>query len=242
MGLWIALILGAMLAAPAHAEDAVLPPDEAAMKASQVQADHCADVLAADPETQAAAMQAASPVYGQVAAAYRVHGEGYLLFWRGLLAECLNNHEQAVADYKKFVHELESDSTYAPQIADARRRLRRLLPESERRAYSAQAPMALPGAIVAASGGVLGAVGGVMTGTSWSSAELELDRNVFVGTNEEYQQALAVNHGGFGLLVGGASAAVVGTIAALVASRNTSVAAVVVPTRDGVALAIGGSW
>ncbi len=246
------VILVAMLCVgivtPAAAQDTdVLSPEEAALLASRVQAEVCADVAASNPETQAAAMMLAAPAWGQVSAAYRTHGKAYLLYWRGLLAECLDKEDQAATDYAAFVDAMGSDSAYASQTKDARRRLRRLLPSTSgaQSSVGSEGSGLGPGIVLGGVGGATAVFGAGMHFASYATADFDANAGTYGGSTEDYQQTLGLNRAGFGLLVGGAAAAATGVIVAIASGSRRQAAAprvgaAVLASRDGVVFVIGG--
>jgi hypothetical protein len=251
LGFCLAAALALPSTARAQAEDPTAPPtaEQAALEASEVQADYCSDVEAADPETQAKAIEAAAPVYGRVSAAYRTYGSPFLLYWRGLLADCLSKEEQARGDYTAFVEASEDDPTYAPQVADARRRLNRLQGGGVVRTPSDGPSPAAPGIVLAVGGGAAAAVGAGLNGGTYASLAVDLDAGTWTGSDEDYQSALSANRAGLGMVVGGAAAATAGVVAAIaLASRSSgdrrraSIAPVVSVADGHVIVGIGGLW
>lgn len=122
---WIAICLAPVAARAQDAEPA-LGPGEAALFANRVHDEHCANTGAADREVAGLAMEKVAPAYRKVATSYRTHGSAYLLYWRGLLAQCLSLEEEAAEDLQAFVTAMADNSEYGGQIKDARRRLRQL--------------------------------------------------------------------------------------------------------------------
>jgi hypothetical protein len=100
-------------------------------------------------------------VWSRVSEAYRAGGEIFLLYWSGLLSECLSRYEDAVEDLAAFLASEES-KPLASMVADARARLRRRARGAERVQLSAAAkrvvPTLLPGVGLAAGAAVLGVV------------------------------------------------------------------------------------
>lgn len=227
------------------AENDTLSAEEAALLASEVQEDYCSDIADIDPERQAAAMAKAAPAYGRVAAAYRVHGKAYLLYWRGLLAQCLSKEDQAVSDYAAFVEAIRGNSAYAPQLADARRRLRQLTrpPQAE----PAHEPV-VGGLLLGGVGTGTAVAGALLHGISYVQADFDEAARTYVGTGAEYQDGLARNRTGFALLVAGSTAAAAGFLVAAVSggfARRVApgrIGALLVPQPGGLMLSVGGQW
>ena len=100
---------------------------EAAAQAQLVHQMRCADVVAASDEGEAArAMSEVSDVWATVNDAYERTGEGWLLYWRGLLAECLGQNERAELALVEFIEGAGRSQKLAPMVRDARRRLRHI--------------------------------------------------------------------------------------------------------------------
>jgi hypothetical protein len=232
-GLGLVIVLSILPAGSARAATEALSPEEAAILASDVQSEFCSDVSADEPETQALAMEQAAPVYRQVSVAYRTHGNPFLLYWRGLLAECLMQAVQAREDYGLFIETNANDRSYAPQVRDARRRLARLS-RGVTRSVAAVAPAGVgAGVVLAAAGGGAMALGGGMHRDTWASPSFDTEAWSWTGTPEDYDRSLTVNRAGFGVLVGGAAAAV-GGVVALIASAAK-------PSRRASGLTVGGT-
>ena len=141
----------------------------AAMAASQVHEQHCADTSGNDVSVFGAAMSQGSGALVEVSAAYDATKDPSLLFWRGLLALCIGREDVGATDLQAFLDGVEGQSAYSDQIRDARRRLRRVQVSLERGSDSTPAP----GGIVAGVG--LAAGTGAFAGlSSWQAVELRL--------------------------------------------------------------------
>jgi hypothetical protein len=102
------------------------PADEAAAAAYDVSQTHCGEAAGASTEKAAGYYAQVTQVWQQTIAAYEATGASYLLYWRGVLEQCLNQTERAAQDLALFVA-LEGDrSDYAAQVKDAKNRLRRM--------------------------------------------------------------------------------------------------------------------
>jgi hypothetical protein len=65
-------------------------------------------------------------VWQDVIASYEQTGATFLLYWRGVLGQCLGQAERAAKDLELFVALEEKEDTFATQVRDARTRLRRM--------------------------------------------------------------------------------------------------------------------
>ena len=156
---WIpgVLLCGLMLvpAAAAAAEDA----QTLALEASEALQAHCADAGGLDIGAAADSIALVSPVWAKVDAALTKTRKIYLLYWRGVLAQCLDKEEMAIQDLEGFVAARASNPNYRGQVKDATRRLRIL---RRRNAGSAQGTAAGPFVL----GGTLLGIGGLFGGLS----------------------------------------------------------------------------
>jgi hypothetical protein len=124
------LLLLLLLAAPAFAGEA----DKIAMEADSVNQAACLDVAEQTAVNKAGvAMAEVSVVWVKVDEIYSASPEprpAYLLYWRGVLGQCLDRDELALADLRAFATTQASNAAYAGLVKDAERRILRL----ERRA------------------------------------------------------------------------------------------------------------
>ena len=236
----------ALLASPAAAEDASssgtpgVDPVQAALMASRVLETHCMEVAAGAATRSALALSAVSPALTTVSAAHDETGEAYLLFWRGRLNLCLDREERAQEDLQAFVDQVGENPTYAPQVQQARRLIRRI-----ERAHAR--PAIRTPALAVTGGALLGGAGALaaLSGWQWSvaidkQAQHDAGNRPWVETQllaQEGQQALTAQR----VLAGSAVAPAVGGVLSFVLSTVPSkgapkagpAAAVAVPTPDG---------
>ncbi len=117
------VVIAACVASTASADDS----GDAATLAYQVHTEHCADVAAAATSTKTAEQTAVvTDAWSTVIGVYESTGRSYLLYWRGLLAQCLGQEERAGQDLQLFVALEQYDQRFDSLIKDARRRLRRM--------------------------------------------------------------------------------------------------------------------
>lgn len=100
--------------------------DELAGLAAEVHQQHCADIYGGDIDLAAEGYSAVAPVWQQVNEVYAEEEQSFLLYWRGLLAQCLGQVEQCVADLEGFVEAEGETGNLEAMVRDANRRLRRL--------------------------------------------------------------------------------------------------------------------
>jgi hypothetical protein len=232
------------------------PPegDEAealALEAAQAHQRHCSDAAGMNMSNRTTAVAEVSAVWA------RVHGElersrkAYLLYWRGVLGECLDQEEPALADLKAFVAARAGSDRYATQVADAQRRIRRL-----ERSLGGAGGGSVAGPVVAVALGVGAGTAGGLAGWQWGVATTTADElyaephsgttlTELVATGDRAQTTSRV-------LVGTAAGLGVGSVVAIIASaaapkRTAGVERplpvfAVAPTPEGVAFSLGGRW
>jgi hypothetical protein len=113
-----------------------LSADELAVFAAEVHAEHCATIHSSDTQAAEEAYAVVHDAWGELDENLRASEvpHPYLLYWRGLLAACLDEDEQAASDLEGFVRAAEFLAAAAPEregqlqsmVGDSRRRLRRL--------------------------------------------------------------------------------------------------------------------
>ncbi len=120
----LATLTAALLVVPglAHAGEA----DLVAADAWAVHQAECADVAAGTDVEAADSMAEVTAVWQEVIATYEQTGATFLLYWRGVLGQCLSQAERAATDLSLFVALEENEETFAAQVRDARTRLRRM--------------------------------------------------------------------------------------------------------------------
>ena len=107
---------------PAHADETA----ELAARAWEVHQAQCAEVAAGSDSSAADSMVEVTEVWREIIASYEKTGASFLLYWRGVLAECLGQPERAAEDLQLFVALEEFEDAFASQVRDSRTRLRRM--------------------------------------------------------------------------------------------------------------------
>lgn len=250
-----ALLLALILAALPTAAAAQGTAEAVASRAQRAHEEHCADAAGLASESDAAlALAEVSTVWAEVAQVHEASGATWLLYWRGLLAQCIGQDERAAEALVAFV---ESDPTaegLAAMARDARSRLKRLRPDyappkparSEPSPEDRQRTGGVAGGIILA----LGAAGaGVGSGAGF--AQFSATRDALFASRRSGAEGEALIAQGDGQiaagisLAGGAGVAVVASIAALAGagrSDEPAVSVLPVPVADGVVLVAGGRW
>ena len=249
----IAVLLSILVALPSTA-GAQSAAEEVAAKASQAHDTHCAEVAGTTDEGAAAlAIGQVSAVWAEVTQVYEATGETWLMYWRGVLAQCLRQDDRAAEALVEFVESDTAAKGLAAMARDARKRLGRLLPDYV--PPKPERPPPTPDDRQRASrtaGGILLALGaaGAGVGSGVGFGQVSATRSVAEGalhTRAEADALIVQGNGQVGAGVGlgvGAGVAAVASIAAFAAkgSVKVEVAVVPVPLTSGVVIAVGGRW
>jgi len=142
------------------------PESEAlALEAQTVLAEHCAEAAAGETTQAAESIAVVSDVWARVSARLELSKKVYLLYWRGVLGQCLSQETRALDDLQTFVRAREGSELWAGLVVDAKRRVRRL---------SGQAPQAPAGRPGIGVGVALGLGAGALAAgatASWLQSE-----------------------------------------------------------------------
>jgi hypothetical protein len=246
-------LLVLLLAAPAHAGK--IPEQQwAAVQAANVHAEHCAEGVNQTIEATGSAIAQVGETWASLdGMPERTNATG-LLYWRGLLAECLGRTDHAITDLMKFLEVHANDSTWVEPARDAMRRLERMgvvLEAGPSKPPAGRIVGVLSGGLIAAGGGLTGALAGVRSQhlsdleTLYTSGTLASD--AFASVDEQGRSA-AQDVSGFtaatvGLSLGGVATVLISALAPDSGGRSLHrVSAVGIATPDGVWLGIGGQW
>ena len=166
--------------ASAPAQPAVAPSsgESLALEAAQVQEQHCARAYGKDMTRALQSIATVGAVWARVSEQYEKSGESYLLYWRGVLAQCMDQEEKGLIDLKAFVSRSGSSSLWAALVKDADRRIRQL--ERKTGAGVARPPGPVAGSPRFGAGLALGislaagsAVSATVAGVRWNEARLQ---------------------------------------------------------------------
>jgi hypothetical protein len=103
------------------------PSIDAANRAANVNQEQCANVHTLKQRTSAEGVQKVAEVWNEVGRVYEEEGKApYLLFWRGVLAQCLGRNELAVLDLESFVASQKEQTMFVDLVRQSKTRLRRL--------------------------------------------------------------------------------------------------------------------
>jgi len=246
--MWTLLLL--LLGTPAQA---ATPDAEAlAARAAAVHESSCSGRFTGSVQSKAAAIGAVADVWQQLDDAWAADPQPYLLYWRGLFAQCLEDPAQARQDLSAFVATAGDDS--AGMVKEARRRLRLLGGDAPRPSLVPTTTRLLV-ATGALTGGSLLSFG-TLGGLAQQRIEAENNLGAAIHTTEQIDRldraARNLNGGATfaGTLGLTAGLAAFGTgVAALVSSSRAQASRAaptptfaVVPTAGGAAVVLGGAW
>jgi hypothetical protein len=240
-------LLGLLLATPAVAAT----PAEVAVEAARVRDELCSDAAGDDRTLAATRHGEVSAVWGQVSEAYEVSQLPFLLYWRGVLEQCLDIEDKAIADLGAFVAASEGDSTYADLVRDAKRRVRRLV--AGQRTTPNIGPPAVISIVCGGSAGVLSALAGWQNSLS-EAAEAEyysgnLQTAEFPGVEGD-SVAAAMRRNGLGAAAGALGLSAIAAVVVVAtradgppqSTRGQPVISVAPHPRGGVVVGLAGQW
>jgi hypothetical protein len=250
---WLLPLFLLLIAAPVHAAERDAAAEAAATEAHRVRDELCSDGALADTTTAAKSLAEVTEVWAAVSEQLDRSRKVYLLYWRGVLAQCLSQEDRAISDLTKFVDSQDGRSLWESLVADARLRLQRLRPSgSVERTRSAPDPGPILGVVLA---GGAGATGGLAI---WQWNEATNVANTLYLQPHTGQELLGYGAEGdqhqlISRILVGTSAALGGTaLASLIiggatSGRSTRSAALpptiaVLPTPDGATLVLAARW
>jgi len=102
------------------------PSLDLAMEADSVNQEHCADLYSSQVGQAASSTLVVAEVWGRLSEVYETSKAPYLLYWRGVLAQCLGRDDAAVEDLNAFVASQEGQTMFDDLVRKAKARLRRL--------------------------------------------------------------------------------------------------------------------
>lgn len=126
-----ALVLLPIRAVAGEAEDVAVATHEIRQK-------YCAEAATGKNTAVAIALKEIMPVFVQVSEVYDRTGEHFLLYWRGVLQECIGQEDLAQQDLDSFLASEKAVGDFPDLARDARRRLRRMDSTAKRKLASAE--------------------------------------------------------------------------------------------------------
>ncbi len=230
---------------------------EVAAAAYEVRERYCAAVGADDVQAAAESLARVSETWAQVSEALEESKKLYLLYWRGMLAQCLGQAEKAGTDLREFSVYAEGKSQYLDLLRDAKRRLA-LLERGRGGGATNGGAVGVPfgvGAGLAGGAAVLAGLSGWQGSVmrereaEYFSGELQTGSfgAVAVAANEAETSSNVLLGSAVGLGVAGVVSIVVGAARAgrsggAAAAPGVSPVLAVTGQGDGVWLGVGGAW
>ena len=119
------VLLGTLLPLNVLAEDsgADAASEAIALEAAQVIDEHCAAAAGGSATAAAASVAIVSDVWRRVSEELETSRKVYLLYWRGVLGQCLDQEERALADLTEFVDARRGSDLWTSLVDDAKRRI-----------------------------------------------------------------------------------------------------------------------
>ena len=245
---WLTLAVLLMLPLSARAAERSEDAEAVAAEAEQVMQQNCSDAAGDDTTLAAQSVARVSEVWARVSATLEATRKIYLLYWRGVLAQCLDQEARALEDLQAFLSARGESTIWASLVANAERRVGRL----ERKLGRARGPAPAVGPVLGAValGGASGAFA-ALSGWQWAQAEAQgqaLYSGAHIGPNApafyaEGDQLADRSRAFLGASVGtGAAAVVIAVVGAARGGAAVAAAPFVVPADGGLVLGIGGQW
>ena len=248
--IFVATLLVAPPAVAQEQESSADPESEAlAKEAHDVLSAYCAEAAGADMTRAAESVAVVSDVWARVSAEVESSRKVYLIYWRGVLAQCLDQEERALQDLRSFVKARKDSELWAGLIADAEKRIARL--ERQATGPAPVNPGWLVGGGLAAGSAALGVAAAVAWQQSQQTAIEEVYPNALPGAAFDASLAKVQDQSNASAVMTGAAISCgVGSFVVFVLTSIRSKATgtallqppLVVPTPTGATLSWEGSW
>jgi hypothetical protein len=112
--------------------------EDVAVATHEIRQKYCAEAATGKNTAVAIALKEIMPVFVQVSEVYDRTGEHFLLYWRGVLQECIGQEDLAQQDLDSFLASEKAVGDFPDLARDARRRLRRMDSTAKRKLASAE--------------------------------------------------------------------------------------------------------
>jgi len=103
---------------------AVDPAEAAAQEAHRVNESLCARAASLETTDAASELGQVVQVWSDVSATWDKTGKTFLLYWRGVLGQCIGQDDRAYVDLLGFTRDQSNEALFSALMDDARRRLR----------------------------------------------------------------------------------------------------------------------
>jgi hypothetical protein len=216
-----------------------------AQRAATVHERDCSQVSVGGATQAAQAMVRVVPLLAEVSESYDRSKEPFLLYWRGMLQDCLGQEDRAITDLQSFLRIAGDDPLQAAPLEEARRRLRRLgEPVESSRSAPAANPGVVLGAVLIGAGGAFGGLG------AWQGVSAQNAQDEFDAGGRPWAQSQSILEAGqtnanasAALIAGAAGSGIAGIVAMIVGGTTSGTPSVaVLPTEHGVVAAVGLQW
>ncbi len=248
--LWVVLLTLA-LAAPAQAAKRDWKAEKAAKNAEKAVAKHCTNALG-EGEEAAPAATALKTEREAVAKTLEERGQLQLLYWRGVISQCLEDDNTALNDFNTFLTG-RGDSTQWQSLADdAERRIADLEMYEEPPETTKATPTVDARLVTVAGLGGSSVVFGILSGAAWGASQQQAEVLYAGGhVGSDIQTYLdAGDQAANGSAALGVSSLITGVAAGALAlifykpwqRGGVALAPVVVPHEQGAAFHLTGEW
>ncbi len=157
---------------PASAGEA----EDVAVATHNIRQKYCAEAATGKNTEVAIALKEIMPVFVQVSEVYDRTQEDFLLYWRGVLQECIGQEELAKPDLEAFLASKKAVADFPDLARDARRRLRRMETATTRKAAAVGSRKKAPLFVLGVGAGVqdLTLIGTGVSGFTYFSIPVDL--------------------------------------------------------------------
>ncbi len=206
------LLVAAMVPGFALAQETTA--EELAVRANDVHQTWCADIYGAEVSAAAAGYREVADVWADLDVQLAETPDAALIYWRGVLAQCLGQDERAAVDLRAFLDLVEQgggedDGDLSAMEGDALKRIARIERQRNRARWFAEASPSrrrrTGGAVVLSAGATAAAIGFAVNVGVY---------NRYIGTNDfaTYNWAAGVSQAGLAVGLVGALTGVVGVV------------------------------
>ncbi len=247
----IALLL---LLAPAVRAGQIPEQQWAAVQAADAHGKFCAEGVDQTIGSAGSGLAQVAEVWASLDGMPERTGATGLLYWRGLLAECLNRQDHAIRDLSRFLELHQADTTWVEPAHDAIRRLQRMGVAAE--AGPSKPPVGrivgvALGGLQGVGAGAMAALAGVRAGHRQEAETLYLSGNLstadFAIVDQQGQDATRDVNGFSAAAAGLSAGAITTTLLSALAPESGAgtvhrVSALGFVGPQGAWLGIGGRW
>lgn len=249
------VLLLLLVALPASAADRDTGAEAVAQEANRVRDELCSAGADADTTLAAKSLSEVTRVWAEVSEELDRSRKVYLLYWRGVLGQCLSQEERAIDDLRRFVQSQDGRNLWQSLVDDAKLRLQRLIATGSKDTREPPPPPNPGGVVGVFLAGGAGASGGL---AYWQWANAEAKAQEMYATPHTGDDLLALGAEGdqfqltsrilVGTAAGLGTAAVISWIVGGATGGSSSRQAAlmpsfaVLPAPQGATLVLAGRW